>query len=209
MAAKKKKTCNRCHEEKTLDEFYRSTASDDGYKPYCKDCSRAYHVNRKDPKANMGPMYRWCTGCKTWKQKGRSFTVCRYEANGDKPVYYRRCDVCLAADGYFDAPPEAGDADFDEGAYSGDLGGRPADDTKRPPKKKKRTVSTPKPKQLNLFDIRPLEAQLTRRTMREIFRECARIGTAKVLTDIKFMIEKRIGEMYPKEAQRREGDEEA
>ena len=47
------KTCNSCGETKSVDDFYKRTASIDGLQTYCKPCSLGMMKNPKN-KANAG-----------------------------------------------------------------------------------------------------------------------------------------------------------
>ena len=53
------KTCKKCSQTLTLDNFYKKTRSSDGYQLYCKSC--AYEITRKHKKDNLDsyrPRYR-------------------------------------------------------------------------------------------------------------------------------------------------------
>lgn len=59
------KTCSRCREEKTLDNFYRGSASH-GRNAYCKPCHLAWqHENKAKPV--VVPAEKFCTKCNTTK----------------------------------------------------------------------------------------------------------------------------------------------
>lgn len=51
-AAPTTKTCKKCNEEKSLDEFYKSAKSKDGHKRVCKECDKArskkYHKDNSE-----------------------------------------------------------------------------------------------------------------------------------------------------------------
>jgi hypothetical protein len=41
------KTCNKCHQEKPLSEFYKDKTSKDGHGGRCKECAREISKSRK------------------------------------------------------------------------------------------------------------------------------------------------------------------
>jgi hypothetical protein len=45
------KTCSRCKEPKTLNEFYRSKGSLLGVHSYCKHCMKMYAIDRQEIRA--------------------------------------------------------------------------------------------------------------------------------------------------------------
>ncbi len=42
------KKCSRCKENKELDQFCKSKQSKDGYKPWCRNCTKLYNINNKE-----------------------------------------------------------------------------------------------------------------------------------------------------------------
>jgi len=57
-----KKFCNKCNEDKPLDDFYKNKSKKSGYQTFCKDCTKSstkvYRKNNKEYFKNYGTKYR-------------------------------------------------------------------------------------------------------------------------------------------------------
>lgn len=63
------KTCNKCGEIKELTEFYRSSISNSGLCPACKQCAKKYRDENKEKINFYSKEYRKTDACKIAKKK--------------------------------------------------------------------------------------------------------------------------------------------
>lgn len=54
------KRCSRCHEVKSVTDFYKNKGWSDGFYPYCKKCVLTYQKTQRDIRVAQNPLqYRW------------------------------------------------------------------------------------------------------------------------------------------------------
>ena len=56
------KTCSKCKETKTIDNFYKHKSKKDGYSTWCRECKNS--ARRKRPRKDG---YKYCASCDTLK----------------------------------------------------------------------------------------------------------------------------------------------
>jgi len=80
-----KKICSKCHQEKSLEKFYKNKTKKDGYSFWCKSCHNARHKQYYE--ANKGKIAVWE---KQYREINKDKIAQYHEANKDKMDAWRK-----------------------------------------------------------------------------------------------------------------------
>lgn len=98
-ARSKTKPCKKCGEEKSLQEFYRSRETNDGFTNHCRSCLAEQEQTAEIRKSIKDPNKAYCPSCKQKKSKS-DFHKNSSRRNG-VDIYCRDCSKKKAPDRYF------------------------------------------------------------------------------------------------------------